>query len=81
MNNTKQFYDKFLDEIERQRKEHPNDFECEWCGQRYPEDPSNKRHPLGYPYRKLVCRNILKLDRDFKTHIICEDCYDRLKEI
>ena len=69
--------------LERAIKERikDTDFVCEFCGMIYSEDPSNKGHPLGYAYRKLVCRNVLKLDEDFKTHIVCKDCYDRLKEI
>lgn len=57
-----------------------NDIVCEFCGMTYPEDPTNKGHPLGYPYRKVVCRNVIKLT-GLEPHIICKDCYDRLEEI
>ena len=70
----------FLDLVEKQRKEHPDDFECKFCGMCYPSDPRDKSKPLGYPYYIIVVRNMRTLE-DFKKHIICKDCYDRLKEI
>jgi hypothetical protein len=56
---------------------------CEWCGMTYPKG--------GWAYYKILVRNmsIEKVvkniekgtkDDDFESHIICSDCYDRLKE-
>ena len=55
---------------------------CEWCGMTYPKG--------GWTYYKILVRNMdveklvektekgIKKD-DFDRHIICSDCYDRLK--
>lgn len=56
---------------------------CEWCGMTYPK--------RGWTYYQILVRNmgIEKVveniekgtkDDDFESHIICSDCYDRLKE-
>jgi alpha-L-fucosidase len=56
---------------------------CEWCGLTYPKN--------GWKYYKIHVRNmsIEKVieniekgtkDNDFEKHIICSDCYERLKE-
>lgn len=56
---------------------------CEWCGMTYPKG--------GWTYYKILVRNmsIEKVveniekgikDDDFERHVICSDCYDRLKE-
>lgn len=59
----------------------PTNIDCEFCGMSYPENPKNKGHPLGYPYRQVLCRNVKINDKIFTKHIICKDCYDRLEEI
>lgn len=56
---------------------------CEWCGITYPKG--------GWTYYKILVRNMgiekvveniekgIKYD-DFEKHVICSDCYGRLKE-
>lgn len=72
--------DDFIKLVAKTRKEHPDDFECEWCGMTYPSDSHDKSKPLGYSYYIIKVRNIRELT-DFKTHIICKDCYNKLERI
>lgn len=58
-----------------------SDFVCEFCGMTYPEDLYKRGHPLGYSYRKITVRNVMKPDEGFKTHTVCKDCFDRMEEI
>lgn len=75
--------EKFKKIIEERKKMKDDITTCDWCGMTYPKG--------GWTYYKILVRNmsIEKLvekiekgikDDDFDEHIICSDCYDRLKE-
>lgn len=71
---------KIIEERNRMKDEFTT---CEWCGMAYPKG--------GWTYYKIYVRNMdlekiveqieKGIDEDhFDEHIICSDCYDRLKE-
>ena len=46
---------------------------CEWCGMTYPHGT--------YYYKKIKVRDMRVLHSNYTDHIICKDCYDRLKDV